>query len=79
MVHHLIIERDGPGDPLPDPVCRKFEVVESGGFGSPILAVLRDKKPAFALPSHSIMMHKIVRSGVAVAGLSSGSLHIRKG
>ena len=45
----MIVERDGLGDPLPDPVCNKFEIVEAGGFESPVLAVLRGNEAGYRL------------------------------
>ena len=44
-----IFERDGLGDPLPDPASRKFQVVDPDGFDSPVLAVLRGNEVAYRL------------------------------
>ena len=65
-----IFERDGLGYPHPDPASRKFQAVETDGFDSPVLAVIRGIEVAFRLGFPGEVMLGCLAS--ASAGIGAG-------
>ena len=65
-----IFERVGLGDPLADPVSRKFHSVETDGFDSPVLIVIRGNVVALRLGFPCEVMRGFLAS--AYVGIGAG-------
>ena len=72
-----IFDRDGIGGPLPDPASRKFQAVETDGFNSPVLAVIRGNEIAFRLGFPGEVMRGLLAS-VSV-GIGAGCWAVSRG